>query len=559
MKKKLSILLVLALMLAPLLPLRAQAAGETIRRIGLSYKTSSSDTRVAAASLRNKSGWGYNLGYYDAQRQFVALGWTTEAKISVLITQNQYLTSSGGYSYSDAGRGTVGCFHVQLPGQYADFSSAQATAETVEGGFVAWVKGTYYVRAGSYNRRAAAQEAADAVGGTLGETSGYGYSVVPTGSTKILFQFDADIDGEGGAFGVLPLAGEGEKPVAVYNEKLSCYGGFRFERIGGGESTVVNMIELEDYVKCVVPYEMSNSWPLEALKAQAVCARTYAGGSRPTHAGQHFDLCPTVCCQAYKGAAGVGDSSNQAVDETVGQMLYYNGKRIEAVYYSSNGGASEDSKNVWGTDNSYLKGKIDPYEEYAAQFMTKSQLSYYRWTKTWTEAEILKKLNDKGYLCTGITDITTKLSPTGNVIAVTIHTVNDTGSKNYTYDRDKIRGFFNLNSIRFSVTASGGAQAGGYAIAGATNAPSLDGLYAIDGSGAVAALGQESYVVTPSGVQNLVPLQGQSSGGEKVFTFNGTGWGHNVGMSQWGAYAMAKQGFGYQDILNFYYTDITIQ
>ncbi len=557
MKKKLSTLLALCLLLAPLLPFKAQAAGETVKRIGLSYLYNNTDTRVAAANLRNKSGWGYNLGYYDAQRQFVTLGWTTESKISVLITQNQYLTSSGGYSYTDAGRGTVGCFHVQLPGTYADFSSAQAAAETVDGGFVAWVKGTYYVRAGSYNRRAAAQEAADAVGGTLGETSGYGYSVVPAGSTKILFQFDADQDGESGAFGVLPLAGEGVKPVTSYNENLSCYGGFRFERIGGGESTVVNMIELEDYVKCVVPYEMSTSWPLEALKAQAVCARTYAGGSRQPHAAQHFDLCPTTDCQAYKGAAGVGDSTNQAVDETAGQMLYYNGKRIDALYYSSNGGASEDNKNVNGYDHPYLKGKIDPYEEYAVQFMSKSQLSYYRWTKTWTAADLQARLNGLGYTCAEISNITTKLSPTGNVIAVT---VTDSNGKSNTFERGRIRSVFNLNSIRFSITSSGGAQAGGYAIAGAANAPSIGGLYAISGDGTVGALGEESYVITQSGVQSLIPAQSQNGGGgEKVFAFNGTGWGHNVGMSQWGAYAMAKQGYGYRDILNFYYTDITIQ
>lgn len=551
MKKKLSILLTLALTLAPLLPLRAQAAGETVKRVGLSYKTSA----VAAADLRNKSGLGYDLGYYDSQRQFVTLAWTAESDVSVLITQNQYLTSSGGYSYTDAGRGAVGCYHVQLPGQYADFASAQAAAQPVENGFVAWIAGTYYVRAGSYNRRAAAEEAAAAMGGVLGETSGYGYSVVPTGSTQILFQFDSAQDGESGAFGVLPLAGEGEKAVTTYNGSISCYGGFRFERIGGGQSTVVNMIDLEDYVKGVVPYEMSPSWPLEALKAQAVCARTYAGDVN--HSDSHFDLCPTTHCQAYKGTSGAGAASDQAVDETAGQILYYNGKRVtDAVYYSSNGGASEDAKNVWGGERGYLKGKLDPYEEYAVQFMTKSQLSYYRWTKTWTAADLQAKLTGSGYTCAQIASITTKLSPTGNVIAVTVTDVNGTSN---TFERDKIRSYFNLNSIRFSVTSSGG-QSGGYAIAGAANAPSLGGLYAIDGDGSVAPLGEGSYVITQSGVQSLAPAADQTgAGGELTFTFSGTGWGHNVGMSQWGAYAMAKQGYGYRDILTFYYTDVTIQ
>ncbi len=560
MKKKLSILLVLALLFGVVPPLRAEAAGNQLKRIGLSYQTKSSDTTVASASLNNKTGWGYSLGYYDDQRQFVSLGWTQESKVSVLITQNLYLTSSGGYSYTAGSRGAVGCFHVQWPGQYADFSSAKAAADAVDGGFVAWVKGTYYVRSGSYTGRAAAQAAADAIeGATMGETSGYGYSVVPAGSTQILFQFDADLAGETGALGVLPLAPEGEKAVTVYNGGQSYYGGFRFERINGGQSTVVNMVELEDYIKGVVPYEMSPSWPLEALKAQAVCARTYAGCS-PRHSDCHFDLCPTVCCQAYKGTSGAGAASDQAVEETAGVMAYYKGKRIEALYYSSNGGASEDNKNVNGYEYGYLKGKIDPYEEYAAQFMSKSQLSYYRWTKTWTAADLRTKLNGLGYTCAEIADITTQLSPTGNVIAITITDVNGKSNTFNAYGRTTIRSLFNLNSIRFTVTASGGAQSGGYAIAGAANAPSLTGLYAIAGDGSVSALPGESYVVTENGVQALAPAPGQvSAGGEKTFTFNGTGWGHNVGMSQWGAYAMAKQGYTYQDILTFYYTDITIQ
>lgn len=558
MKKKLAIVLVLALAFSLLVPLTAQAAGNPIKRIGLSYKTKSSDTTVASASLNNKTGWGYSLGYYNDQRQFVSLGWIQESKVSVLITQNLYLTSSGGYSYTAGNQGAVGCFHVQLPGQYADFSSAKAAADAVDGGFVAWVKGTYYVRVGSYTGRAAAQAAAEATdGATMGETSGYGYSVVPAGSTKILFQFDADEAGETGALGVLPLAPEGDRAVTLYNGDKSYYGGFRFERISGGQSTVVNMIELEDYVKCVVPYEMSTSWPLEALKAQAVCARTYAGGTR--HSDNHFDLCPTTCCQAYKGAAGVGASTDQAVDETAGQMLYYDGKRIDALYYSSNGGASEDNKNVNGYEYPYLKGKVDPYEEYAVQFMTKSQLSYYRWTKTWTAADLKKKLNADGYDCSEVSELRTTLSPTGNVISLTV--VDNVKGKTWTFGKGKVRTYFNLNSIRFAITQSGGTQSGGYAIAGAANAPGLTGLYAIAGDGSVSALPQISYIITESGIKALEPVvvDAASAGGEKVFTFNGTGWGHNVGMSQWGAYAMAKQGYTYQDILKFYYTDITIQ
>ena len=95
----------------------------------------------------------------------------------------------------------MGCYHVHLPWTHPDFESAQAAAATVQDGFVAWIEGAYYVRMGSYTSRNAAQEAVNALGvegATVGETSGYGYSAVATGTTRILFQFDANVAGEAG-------------------------------------------------------------------------------------------------------------------------------------------------------------------------------------------------------------------------------------------------------------------------------------------------------------------------------------------------------------------------
>ncbi len=558
MKKKLSILLTLALLLGAAGPLRALAAGgEKILRVGLAYNSNT----VAAASLRNKSGGGFSLGYYDESRQLVPLAWTDESQIAVLITQNLYLTGSGGYSYSDGGRGAVGCFHVQLPGEYGDFASAQEAARQVENGFVAWIDGVYRVRAGSYTRRAAAEEAAAASGvegAVLGETSGFGYSVVADGSTRVLFQFDADRSGETGALGVVPAAGAGEKAVSVYNGGRSYYGGFRFERIDGGESTVVNLIGLEDYIKGVVPYEMSPSWPLEALKAQAVCARTYASNS-VRHGQYHFDLCDTTDCQAYKGTSGAGPASDQAVEETRGQLAYYNGKLIEAVYYSSNGGASEDVSKVWGTSHDYLKGKLDPYEADVADIAGNYHWSV-RYTASELQARMSRTLKSRGYDLGDLASVTVRYSDLGNAVEMQLV---DTSGKSYTISRgDTIRTALGTNSIRFTMQVTGGGgESLGYPVAGASApAASLDGLYAIGGDGAVSALPAQSYVITGDGVAPLEPMVGASTqGGEATYTFTGTGWGHNVGMSQWGAYAMAKRGYTYLDILQFYYTGITVE
>ena len=84
------------------------------------------------------------------------------------------------------------------------------------------------------------------------------------------------------------------------------------------------------------------------------------------------------------------------------------------------------------------------------------------------------------------------------------------------------------------------------------------GLYVIDGDGAVTpnnAGAKDTYVITSGGVQSL---ERKSANTSNTFTFSGSGWGHNVGMSQWGAFAMAEKGYTYRDILNFYYTGITL-
>lgn len=560
MKKKLAKLLTVLLALTVLLPGGAQAAESRILRIGLNY----GNDCVVVGNLSNVELTGFRFGYYDEARSFIPLGWTAETKVSVMITQNLYLTSSGIYVYeSENTVGVVGCYHVQLPGSYGDFDSALAAAGTVEGGFVAWISGAYYVRVGSYARRSEAEAAAAALGvegAAVGETSGYGYSAVATGTTRILFQFDANLAGEQGAFGVQPgLEAEG-KAVTKFKEQ-NYYGGFRFERINGGESTVVNIVDIDDYIKGVIPYEMSPSWPLEALKAQAVAARSYAiyNMQASRHSKEHhFDLCTTTDCQVYYGINRANDVTNRAVDETAGQLALYNGKAIQAVYSSSHGGASESAKNVWGGEVPYLQGVIDPYEADAAD-----KISGYRWTKTFTAKELQDKLNQLGYPCKEVVKLTPKVTETGNTIGLTI---TDSTGKNYTFSRNnmsKVIGSF--RSIHFTIQTSGGGSvqtAEGYPVAErAEPIGELTAAYAISGDGTVAALGGSCYAITGTGVSALektqVALPG--SGGDLVFTLNGAGWGHNVGMSQWGAYAMAQRGMSYLDILHFYYTDITVE
>ncbi len=122
----------------------------------------------------------------------------------------------------------------------------------------------------------------------------------------------------------------------------------------GTKLVVVNILSTEDYLRGTVGKEMPPDWNEEALKAQAVAARTFALKNRKRHAKEGFDLCNTTHCQVYGGADDEHLSVDHAVLDTYGEVLTYQGKLIEAVFHTDSGGMTEYSRNVWGTDVAYL-------------------------------------------------------------------------------------------------------------------------------------------------------------------------------------------------------------
>ena len=553
--------------------LAAGSGGEMVR-VGLAYGSGA----LVNANLENNTGYGsgYRMGYFDDDLNFVELAWTDEdeTQITMVKTQNTWVNGTS-YSNSDNGGDVIGCYHVLVESGYRSYEQAAADAQEYRDGFVAWIDGDYQVRAGSYTSRQEAEDAAQSLGGTVAGTSSYAVNVTRTGSAEILFQFDG---GDALTLGVMPDV-TGADAVRTWFKGYRYYGGFRYERIGGGDLTVVNIVDLETYIKGVVPYEMSSSWPLEALKVQAVCARSYAyiNIHSGKHTSYHFDVCNTTDCQAYYGA-GTNSSSyqatertDQAVDETAGEYAWYDGQVIEAFYSSSHGGASESVYNVWGTSLErypYLCGVEDPYEADMA-----SKNSYSSWTVSYTSSELAQRLENYGYdASSGIESLTLTYSDLGNVIQVRVN-YRDGGSD--TIRPSSMRSVFGISSIRFTVNgqaASSGSgttssSGGGLTANGSTSLDSqgtytvisgsgslsqagLDGLYAISGSGSItpaedAASGGGSGTDTPTGTQ--VTVSGSS------YSFQGSGNGHQLGLSQYGAWAMAERGFTYDEIIEFYY------
>jgi len=135
-----------------------------------------------------------------------------------------------------------------------------------------------------------------------------------------------------------------------------------------GALTVVNVIGLEDYVKGVVPNELSaGGYPLiEAHKAQAIAARTYALRNRGQFTSQGYDLLPTTRSQVYRGLTSENALSSRAVDETRGMVATYNGEPINALYTSTCGGRTEDAANIFNDEVPYLKGRECAAEGHAA-------------------------------------------------------------------------------------------------------------------------------------------------------------------------------------------------
>ena len=467
---------------------------------------------------------------------------------------------SGSGTYSSDGSGTyLGPWHVQIDG-FRDYEEALDTAEDY-GGYPAWVDWGYVVRVGCYGSEDEAAEAASLLGeGYAARSSSTGVVVTVTRTANVLFEFDC-----GGVFdlAVQPEEKEGETSTWFKGYKYS--GAFEYPRVTGGNLNVYNVLDLESYVKGVIPYEMSSNWPMEALKAQAVCARTYACRASKHRAAYGFDVCSTTCCQVYygrgSGASYATEQSDAAVEATEGERLYYNGDLVQdAVYHSSNGGATEDVANVWGSEKGYLKGKADPYESLLS-------IPNYNWSVTYTADEMTWILDQKGYNVGTVRNVyVSEYTPMGNVKKLTIEGSRDT----LTVSGDTCRTIFysstyqkSVKSLRFAINGGGPSGTSGVVVNGSTTLDGLDGISVISGSGKVSKMdGNSASVISSSGISGVSTTSGGSvkptSSNNGTFTITGTGSGHNVGMSQYGAKAMAENGYDYEEILKFYYTDITI-
>lgn len=137
--------------------------------------------------------------------------------------------------------------------------------------------------------------------------------------------------------------------------------------VGAGGVTVVNEVSLESYLCGVVPKEVSPSWERNALRAQAVAARSYALAHRGTYGAQGFDVVDTIASQVYGGLSAETERTTRAVRDTRGEVLVYDGRPIDAMFFAHGGGYTEDSENIWGNAIPYLRAVQEPLNSYTKQ------------------------------------------------------------------------------------------------------------------------------------------------------------------------------------------------
>ncbi len=273
----------------------------------------------------------------------------------------------------------------------------------------------------------------------------------------------------------------------------------RLELIPTAQGLVaVNHVDLEDYLPSVVGKEMYPTWPAEALKAQAVAARTYALFRRERELRQGaklYDLGDSVTYQVYPGVATETPSTMAAVQATKGQVLTYGGKIIEAVFHSASGGHTENSEQVWSGVVPYLRG-VQDFDQTAPVF---------QWTVQLTAAQMRQRIPGIGNI---LSLQPLQVSPQGRVIRIQV--VGDGGSRTMT--GVEIRRALGLRSTLFVVQ------------------PELP----------------------------LVASKGNTRVAPPTFQISGRGNGHGLGLSQWGALGMAYQGFTYDQILRHYYQGVSL-
>ncbi len=306
-----------------------------------------------------------------------------------------------------------------------------------------------------------------------------------------------------------------------------------------GDMIVVNQVDTASYLASVVGSEEPTTWMPEALAAQAIAARTYLS----RHLGKHdtYDLEGDTRDQEYDGLAGETDSTVRAVERTAGLIATYRGSPIEALYSANAGGITEDSENVYANALPYLRSVPSPTDD-IAQASSWGHTSW-EWNTEFTAPQLRSYIGARGIDVGDPQRIDlTRLTGTGRVLSAKI--VGSSGSRDI--GKDASRYYFGLRSTLFTVNTH--PEETEY-----VEASNVERVRQLELLGASIERTFTVSVKDPDRTIHTLRVLGWQYRLPARFVFTGKGYGHGVGMSQWGAQGMALGGKSAEEILKHYY------
>ena len=381
----------------------------------------------------------------------------------------------------------------------------------------------------------------------------------------------------------------------------------RYQKNGYDVMITVNILPLETYVPCVNSWEIYTTWPLETHKTFSVLVRTFTVRSGSRHWGIKCDMCYDIDCQAYRGSSKVNNAVAQAAKETEGMILSYNGAPAAVFYAAVSGGSTVNCEEAWfSSDIPYLKAKPAPWEQYRDYGRYTERAV---WHKEYTGLELYNKLKATGShsaLKGEIVDVHIDSYCTNSCYVYQITFTDIYGNTSTSKRSDTVRRHLGFDSANFVVGKNGdtveyreysldcfpSVYSEGYDGYGeyldfesvsltallsdlASVTVSSDSASVLFSEGSkilnlkdynLKILKATSHVmVNEKGLPDIVngtPVlkmrEMTLSGAEGKFIFEGRGWGHGIGFSQYGIWDLTLLGYDYKTIYKYYLTNSEI-
>lgn len=326
---------------------------------------------------------------------------------------------------------------------------------------------------------------------------------------------------------------------------------------------VINLVNLEDYIKGTIKLEINPDWPREAILSYIITVRTYVISNLGRHDGEGFDLCASSHCVLYGGVNAESPVTNSLVEESKGLIVTYQGKPAQVLFHSESGGVTESAWGVWGKHVPYLVSVTSPWEKDAP---------HAHWRVSFTLGELQERLLEKGLIEGRLQSLSFEYGENGRAREVKAFT--DQGIFAFTaYRFREAVGFKELPSTFFKVSVERCKpqsvrdvrplvkRTGDLKRYRDVERKNVEELLQKDWTldDIIAYLKERERLRENSSfdqndsVTEAVRDFGVNVDEEVSYVFEGSGYGHGVGLSQWGARGMALQGYNSFQILKHYF------